>query len=138
MNIFEFLVCALAVWRVTHLFAAEDGPFGLIARLRQRAGTGVWSGLMNCFYCLSLWIAVPFALLIADGWREWIVVWLALSAASIAWDHMVSRMRGVAEVWEVSPEREDNDELLRQSPGGVHLDAGPSDRRGSGPTSPSG
>jgi hypothetical protein len=30
---------------------------------------------------------------------KWIAVWLALSAASI--DHMVSWMRGAAEVWRV-------------------------------------
>ena len=27
---------------------------------RGLAGSGVWGGLLDCFYCLSLWIAIPF------------------------------------------------------------------------------
>ena len=74
---------ALAVWRVTHLLAAEDGPFDIIVRIRRRLGAGFWGRLMDCFYCLSLWVAAPFAWLLGAGWREWILLWLALSAAAI-------------------------------------------------------
>jgi hypothetical protein len=37
--------------------------------------------LMDCFYCLSLWIAAPLALL-TNHWREWPILWLALSGAA--------------------------------------------------------
>ena len=57
----RFGLAALATWRVAHLVAEEDGPADAIVRLRERAGAG-WAGeLMDCFYCLSLWTAAPFA-----------------------------------------------------------------------------
>ncbi len=74
---------ALAVWRITHLLNAEDGPFRLLARLRRLAGVGFWGEMLDCFYCLSLWIAVPFALLLGAGWTERLLLWPALSGAAI-------------------------------------------------------
>ncbi len=79
---FRLLLVALAVWRVTHLLAAEDGPWDLVARLRARLGEGLLGRLMDCFYCLSLWIAAPAALITASGPQAWLVHWLALSAAA--------------------------------------------------------
>lgn len=66
-----FVVVALAVWRVTHLLAREDAPGQVLARLRARL-SGRWAGLMDCFHCLSLWVAAPLALAvprpIEPGW----------------------------------------------------------------------
>jgi hypothetical protein len=78
----RLILAALAVWRLTHLLAAEDGPGDLIARLRGRLGDGVLGRLMDCFYCLSLWIAAPFAVALAP--RPWpaLLTWLALSGAA--------------------------------------------------------
>jgi hypothetical protein len=73
---------ALAVWRLTHLLAAEDGPWDVIVRFRRRLGTGVWGRLMDCFECLSLWISIPFALLLADGLTKRLIIWLSLSGAA--------------------------------------------------------
>jgi len=73
----------LSVWRVTHLLNAEDGPWNLIVRIRQRAGTGFWAGVLDCFYCLSLWIAAPLACVIGSGWLERLLLWPALSAGAI-------------------------------------------------------
>lgn len=92
MSLEIFLIAALAVWRLTHLLVAEDGPWRLVVRLRRRAGDGFWGELLDCFYCLSVWIAAPFALLFAvpgheAGWPArglaWFLAWLALSAAAI-------------------------------------------------------
>jgi hypothetical protein len=56
----RFVLAALATWRVTHLLVAEDGPADVVVRLRRRAGFG-WAGdVLDCFYCLSVWVAVPF------------------------------------------------------------------------------
>ena len=82
---FRFVVAALAVWRLSHLLAAEDGPWDVIVRLRRGLGTTNWGKLMDCFYCLSIWISVPFAFFVANGTLDRFVVWLALSgAASLA------------------------------------------------------
>jgi hypothetical protein len=78
----RFALGVLATWRVTHLLAEEDGPGDLVIRLRARAGDG-WQGrLMDCFYCLSVWTAVPFAVAVAPRRRDAPVAVLALSGAA--------------------------------------------------------
>lgn len=72
----------LGVWRITHLLNAEDGPAKILARFRGFAGSGFWGDLLDCFYCLSLWIAAPFACYLGGGWSERLLLWLALSAAA--------------------------------------------------------
>ena len=82
VNIIEFILCTLAVWRLSYLFSQEDGPFNLVIKLRKLLGHGFLGDMLDCFYCVSLWISIPFAVLIGSGWLEWIVVWLALSGAA--------------------------------------------------------
>jgi len=38
---------------------------------------------MDCFYCLSLWVALPLGLYLGITWLEKILYWLALSATAI-------------------------------------------------------
>ena len=73
----------LAAWRVTHLLHAEHGPWGVFARVRAAATRLGLGEAVRCFYCLSVWTAVPFAALIAPTWRGRALAWLALSAGSI-------------------------------------------------------
>jgi hypothetical protein len=77
-----FLLCTLAVWRVAHLLSQEDGPFDIVFKVRRAVGQGFLGSLLDCFYCLSLWIAAPFAFLLARDWIAWIVTWLALSGGA--------------------------------------------------------
>ena len=79
-----FVLCALAVWRLSHLLACEDGPFDLVVRLRQRVGNGFVGSLMDCYYCVTVWIAIPFALLLTHDVIAGLVTWLALSGAASA------------------------------------------------------
>lgn len=72
---------AFFVWRVTHLLHAEDGPWRIVARLRQAAG-GLLGEALNCFYCLSLWIAAPVAAVVGPSWRYDLILWPALSGAA--------------------------------------------------------
>jgi hypothetical protein len=73
----------LITWRVTHLISVESGPWSLFERLRRVAGSGFFPELMACFYCLSLWIAAPLAILLGAGWRHRLLLWPALSAGAI-------------------------------------------------------
>ena len=66
--IWRFCLTALAVWRMTHLLAEEDGPRDAVAKLRARLGASILGRLMDCFYCLSLWISLPLAAWLNDGW----------------------------------------------------------------------
>ena len=77
------IVAVLSVWRLTHLLQAEDGPWDAVVKLRQFAGSGVLGKLMDCFYCLSLWLSMPFGYALAEGWSERVMLWLALSAGAI-------------------------------------------------------
>jgi hypothetical protein len=79
---FRLILCVLATWRVSHLVASEDGPFDMIVRLRARAGDGMLGRLMDCPYCLSLWIAAPAALLLGRSFPEWCAAWLAISGGA--------------------------------------------------------
>jgi hypothetical protein len=81
-GITEFIICTFAVWRITHLFSQEDGPFDLVIRFRKLFGQSFFGNLLDCFYCLSIWIAIPFAIWLAAGWTDGIIVWLALSGAA--------------------------------------------------------
>ena len=82
MRFYWLVVVALTVWRITHLLEAEDGPWDLVVRLRRKARDTFWGRLLDCFYCLSLWVALPFALGLGEDWKERLLLWPALSAAA--------------------------------------------------------
>ncbi|HEX8110736.1 MAG TPA: DUF1360 domain-containing protein [Kofleriaceae bacterium] len=82
MTVYALIIGCLAVWRVTHLVNAEDGPFDVVVRLRALAGAGMAGKLMDCFYCLSLWVAIPFALLLEDTLKDRALLWLAISGGA--------------------------------------------------------
>ncbi|MDQ6889269.1 MAG: DUF1360 domain-containing protein [Bacteroidota bacterium] len=82
MDWFYFLISSLAVWRLTHLLNKEDGPFDIIFLIREKAGSGFFAKLLDCFYCLSIWIALPFAIWSGIFWVEKLILWLALSGAA--------------------------------------------------------
>jgi hypothetical protein len=85
MRYYWFILGVLGAWRVTHLLQAEDGPWDVVIRLRRFAGQSVWGSLLDCFYCLSLWVAVPFALGIGETCRERALLWLAFQAQRSCW-----------------------------------------------------
>ena len=82
MDLLRFVVAALATWRVTHLLAYEDGPADMFVRVRKKIRTHFLAELMDCFQCMSLWIAAPFGWYMSGKPLEWIVTWLGLSGAA--------------------------------------------------------
>ena len=88
---YRLVLGLLGVWRITHLLAAEDGPWDLMVRLRRAAGTGFWAKLLDCFECLSLWVAVPFAAMLGNSWVERGLFWLGFSAAAILLEKSTTR-----------------------------------------------
>jgi hypothetical protein len=77
------LAGVLATWRIMHLVVQEDGPWNLVAHLRRLAGAGPLGRMMDCFYCASLWAALPLALALDGGWGTRIVAWLAWSGGAM-------------------------------------------------------
>ena len=82
MDGYSFIMITLAVWRITHLLSSEDGPFGVVFWIRKKAGAGFFGNLLDCFYCLSIWISLPFAIWLGFGFADILLCWLALSAAA--------------------------------------------------------
>jgi hypothetical protein len=80
---FQFVIASLAVWRLTHLLNAEDGPLQILAQLRRWIGSGFWGELVDCFYCLSFWVAAPFAWWAGGAWLQRLLLWPAISGAAV-------------------------------------------------------
>jgi hypothetical protein len=110
MNFYWLTVGTLAVWRITHLLQAEDGPWEVVVRLRRWAGSGFWGKLLDCFYCLSIWVAFPFSVLLAGRWLDVILLWPALSGGAILLERATGRRAEAAAAlyYEEAPKGEDN------------------------------
>ena len=110
---FRLIVAILATWRLAHLVAREDGPFDIIVRIRARAGDGFFGQLMDCPYCLSIWVAVPFAFTLANTVPAWFEAWLAISGGASLFERFTERAAGPF----LEPQfhsKEDENELLRR------------------------
>jgi len=82
MKFYRLVLVMLTIWRITHLLHAEDWPWDIVVRLRRSAGDGFWGKLLDCFYCLSLWVAAPLGLLLGESWWERAFLWPSFSAGA--------------------------------------------------------
>ena len=82
-NIVRYILMVVVVWRLTHLISAEDGPFDVIIRLRKLAGNTFVGRLMDCFYCLSIWIGLVCAWYAGNNYQMIVVLTLYYSGSSI-------------------------------------------------------
>lgn len=89
-----FILSTLAVWRLTHLLGKEDGPFNIIFLMRKKAGAGFFGSLLDCFYCLSIWVALPFGYWLCDHWVEKGIAWLALSGGACLLEQATTKHTG--------------------------------------------
>ena len=90
MPFYKLVLGILCVWRITHLLQAEDGPWDIIVRLRRAVGSGFWGNLLDCFNCLSLWVAAPFAVWLGTSTAEMLLLWPALSGAAILLERLTA------------------------------------------------
>jgi hypothetical protein len=112
LEFYWLIIDILVVWRITHLLQGEDGPWNLIVRLRQWAGQGFWGGLLDCFYCLSLWVALPVAALTGRGWKLCLILWPALSGGAIILERISAKNESAAPI--IYTEDKENENVLRQ------------------------
>lgn len=88
---YRLVLGVLVTWRVTHLLHAEDGPWRMLARTRDALSRiDMLRQLFDCFYCLSLWVAAPFAFLLGDTWTERALLVPALSAGAILLERLTA------------------------------------------------
>lgn len=108
MNFYWLVLGILAVWRISYLLASETGPWDLIEMVRNGLGNGFLRELMSCLYCVSVWVAVPFAYILGDTLKQRLVLWPALSAGAIIVDRCIHRERAEAAAYiedRVAPEK---------------------------------
>ena len=112
MQFYWLALSVLGVWRITHFLNAEDGPMDIGVRLRKLAGTSMLGRLLDCFYCLSFWVAAPVALWIGQGAKERLFLWPAVSAGAILVERLTAPDQFAPPA--VYFEGEEKDELLRK------------------------
>jgi hypothetical protein len=106
---YYFVLGIFGVWRITHLLSQEAGPGDILAKFRRSLGAGFWGSLLDCFYCLSVWVSAPFALVIGNGWMERALLWPALSGAAI----LAERLSAARQVRGVYVEESEEEDVLR-------------------------
>jgi len=85
MTLINFLIYALAVWRVSSLLVNESGPGGIFIKIRGLTGIThdedgkistipdtLLAGILSCVWCSSIWIGV-----------FWTVLWIVIPEASL-------------------------------------------------------
>ena len=113
----RLVLAVLATWRVTHLLASEDGPADIIVRFRRLLGQSLLGTLMDCFNCLSLWIAAPAAFFVSRKPVEWLVAWLALSGGACLLERLGHEPVMIQPVSQ--PSEGDPDHVLRSETSGA-------------------
>jgi hypothetical protein len=68
--------------------------------------------LHDCFYCLSLWVAAPFAYFVGESARERLYLWLAFTGGAILLERVTSRE---AAPFPLVEEGGETDAMLRKS-----------------------
>jgi hypothetical protein len=107
----DFVLAALATWRVSHLLAYEDGPRSLFAHLRAYFAGSEIGRMLDCFGCISLWVALPAAMWVSRRLPDLCPIWLALSGAAF----LLERLGGAPLIVErlIEPEGGVSDDVLR-------------------------
>jgi uncharacterized protein DUF1360 len=130
MKFYWLVLGGLTVWRITYFLQAEDGPWDIVIRVRQFVGEGFWGKLLDCFYCLSVWVAAPIAYLLGQSWLERALLWPSLSAAAILIERVTNAGPRVQPApFAEDPVEEQNHGMLRTEKG---ADAKPGDSRSPG------
>ena len=108
----RLVLAILATWRIAHLLTAEDGPLDAVAALRGRLGHSLAGRMLDCFGCVSLWVALPFAFYITARPTDLLLAWLGLSGAAFLLERAGSSplmIRALPELEQGEP----SNELLR-------------------------
>jgi hypothetical protein len=115
MPFYSLIIGVLGVWRLTHLLNAEDGPWDILVRFRRALDKTVAGKAVDCFYCLSLWISIPFAWYAGATWSERFVLWLAMSGGAILLERATTRAASEPQYFEDPFREEDHSDVQLRS-----------------------
>ena len=90
------VLASLAVWRITSLLVDEEGPFDIFEKLRwavglnkrERVEDNFIQKALSCFWCSSLYVAIPFALFT----DHFVISWLGYSGAAIIIHSIIEKL----------------------------------------------
>jgi len=107
MSLLDFLLVALAGWRLTSLLVWEAGPWDLLYRMRHAAGIRyneqsereaktMLGRLLLCPWCTSVWVGVglAFGYWLRPDLTRWLALPLAISAATVLLEKASSHGEG--------------------------------------------
>jgi len=69
----------------------EDGPFELVIKLRKKLGNSFLGKLMDCFYCLSIWIGLSVAVFVGSDIIEIVILTIYYSGASVLLEKITNK-----------------------------------------------
>lgn len=106
MTSLQFIVLALATWRISSLLVREDGPFFVFRIIRKRFGIvhddngvpyqypdGFMPQLLSCVWCTSVWMGfgwLAFFLIFPD-WATKTAAAFSFSTVAIVLDKYINR-----------------------------------------------
>lgn len=83
MDWLRFVIAPLAVYRVAHMLAIEDGPFDVFALWRNRIGQHNWIGRgFHCVLCISFWLsllAMAWVIFSKSIFLDALMIWLSIA-----------------------------------------------------------
>lgn len=82
MSLLDFALVLLATFYVSYVMTQTKGPFGVFSGLRRLLPLG---GLTECIYCLSLWVALLFCLIVLVNLSIIIYPFAAAGAAMLVY-----------------------------------------------------
>jgi hypothetical protein len=93
-DLVKYLILVIVVWRITHLISSEDGPFDSIIACRKWLGNSFFGKLMDCFYCLSIWVGLLCALFAGGHTVEVVLLTCYYSGAAILIEKVTNKNFG--------------------------------------------
>lgn len=95
----NYLLLALATYRLSYMLVYEAGPFHIFSRVRLWVKAGEYDCIENgsnsvlcCIWCTSVWAAIALYALSFAPWGVHVIAVLAISGAAIIIHNIVRRL----------------------------------------------
>ena len=73
VDVLTLILAMLAVYRVSHMIALEEGPFSVFSWVHGKMNQSTWIGRgLRCTLCISFWLAGLATWIIGGTVLEWL------------------------------------------------------------------
>lgn len=80
------IISAFAVYGITAIISDNDGPFGLVYKLRSKLPA------LSCFVCTSVYVAGGVSLLVTGNLSTWFIYTFGLSGIAMLLNTIVNHL----------------------------------------------